>query len=37
LGDSEIFDRFIEAKRKGLSPLEVLTTLAAAPSHADDE
>lgn len=26
LGDSELFDRFIEAKRLGQSPLEVLTS-----------
>lgn len=32
LGDSELFDRFVEAKRKGESPLEVLTSLRTSKS-----
>lgn len=33
LGDSELFDRFIEAKRKGESPLEVLTHSTTSSAH----
>lgn len=37
LGDSELFDRFIDAKRLGKSPLEVLTQHASTPHSRAEE